>query len=79
MKFDNIPFGKYQHYKTQKTYEVIGVALHSETHEEMIIYKSLYVDEKFGENQIWVRPSKMFFEEINSQGKLIPRFKYIEE
>ena len=57
---DNIQHGKYQHYKTGKLYEVIGVARHSETHQEMIIYKALYHCDKFGNNQVWVRPKKCF-------------------
>lgn len=77
MKPDHIPYGKYQHYKTEKIYEVIGIARHSETYEEMIIYKALYHCEKFGNNQIWVRPIDMFFEKVNYKGNVIPRFSYL--
>jgi len=49
--------GKYEHYKG-KQYEVIGVAVHSETLEEFVVYKALY-----GEAKLWVRPLKMFLEE----------------
>lgn len=66
-----IPIGKYRHYKG-KEYEVIGVAKHSETLEELVIYKALY-----GEGQIWVRPLAMFIEEVEIEGIKIPRFKYI--
>lgn len=69
--------GKYQHYKGN-FYEVIGVARHSETLEEMVVYRALYYSEKFGENSLWVRPKKMFLENININGKEIPRFKFIE-
>lgn len=65
--------GKYQHYKG-KDYEVIGVAKHSETLEELVIYKALYQLE--GEN-LWARPLKMFTENIVSEGKEIPRFKFM--
>lgn len=78
MKIDEIR-RKYIHYKTGKLYEVIDIARNSETHEEMIIYKSLYVCEKFGDNQLWVRPKEMFFEYVNYNGDRVPRFKKIEE
>jgi hypothetical protein len=65
--------GKYRHYKG-KEYEVIGVARHSETLEELVVYKALY--QKEGEN-LWVRPLAMFLETVVIEGKTIPRFKYI--
>jgi len=63
--------GKYKHYKG-KEYEVIGVAKHSETLEKMVAYKALY-----GERGLWVRPLKMFLEEVEMNGKKVPRFKYV--
>lgn len=75
----DIPLGKYQHYKTKKLYEVIGLALHSETLEEMVIYKALYHCEKFGHNQVWARPKKMFLEYVIYDGKSVTRFKKIDE
>lgn len=69
--------GKYQHYKGN-LYEVIETAINSETLEEMVIYKALYNSEKFGNNAIWVRPKQIFLETINVNGKVIPRFKFIE-
>ena len=68
-----IPNGKYKHYKG-KEYEVIGTARHSETLEEMVVYKALYQPE--GEN-LWVRPAKMFLEEVEVKGKRILRFEKI--
>lgn len=68
--------GKYQHYKGE-FYEVIGVARHSETLEELVVYRALYDSEEFGENALWVRPKKMFLEEINVDGKKVSRFQYI--
>lgn len=79
MKQEIILFGTYQHYRTKKRYKVIGFALHSETHEEMVIYKALYSCEKFGHHQIWVRPKNMFLEQVMHDGCTVPRFKYIEE
>ena len=67
--------GRYQHYKTQKLYEIIGQARHSETYEEMVIYKALYICEKFGNHQIWVRPKQMFFENVTHNGEKVPRFQ----
>jgi hypothetical protein len=68
-----IPLGTYQHYKG-KLYEVIGIAKHSETLEEMVVYKALY--QKEGEN-LWVRPLKMFAERVLVEGKEVNRFKLV--
>lgn len=68
---------KYQHYKNAKFYEVIGVARHTETLEELVVYKALYHCDQFGDNQIWVRPKKMFFEHVEFEGRMVPRFKLI--
>lgn len=65
--------GKYKHYKGNY-YEVIGVALHSETLEEFVIYKALY-----GDYKLWVRPKAMFLEHVNVNGKSIPRFKRVND
>ena len=67
----SIKLGKYKHYKG-KEYEVIGVAKHSETMEELIVYKALY-----GEYGLWVRPLKMFLEDVEVDGKKVPRFSFI--
>jgi hypothetical protein len=71
-----VKLGKYQHYKG-KFYKVIGTARHSETLEEMIIYKALYASKEFGKNALWVRPKKMFLEFVVVDDKKVPRFKYI--
>lgn len=76
---DDIRYGKYQHYKTKKLYEIIGIARHSETHEEMIIYKALYLCDQFGDEQLWVRPKTMFFEQVSYNGYPVPRFKWVSE
>jgi hypothetical protein len=60
--------GRYRHYKGQE-YEVLGVARHSETEEEFVVYRALYGD--FG---LWVRPLAMFEELVDIDGRLIPRF-----
>lgn len=71
MENNIIKLGKYRHFKGNE-YEVIGIAKHSETLEKMVVYKALY-----GEGQIWVRPLKMFIEEIEIDGKKVPRFEHI--
>ncbi|NUN11616.1 DUF1653 domain-containing protein [Candidatus Micrarchaeota archaeon] len=70
--------GKYLHYKG-KHYEVIGIGRHSETFEELVFYKGLFVSPEYGENALWARPKKMFLEQVEVNGKLVPRFKKIEE
>jgi len=66
-----LQLGKYRHY-SGKEYELIGVARHSETLEELVVYKPLYI-----EDGLWVRPLKMFEEEVEIDGKIMPRFTKI--
>lgn len=63
--------GRYRHFKG-KEYEVIGVAKHSETEEEMVVYRQLY-----GEHGLWVRPASMWEEKVERDGKTFTRFTYI--
>jgi len=70
--------GKYQHFKNKKLYEVIGQAIHSETFEELIIYKALYHFDEFGIAPLWVRPKSMFFENVIHNGHSVPRFQKVE-
>lgn len=60
--------GRYRHYKGQD-YIVIGVARHSETEEELVIYRPDY-----GDRGLWVRPLAMFMETVEVDGKQVPRF-----
>ncbi len=71
----NVRPGRYQHYKG-KFYEVLGAAQHSETMEEVIVYKALYKTQ-FGENSWWVRPKAMFVGKIVVNGHEVPRFSYV--
>ena len=73
-----IKIGKYRHFKG-KLYEVVGIAHHSETFEELVVYRALFDSPEFGRNALWVRPSKMFFEDVIIEGKKAPRFEYAEE
>lgn len=62
--------GVYEHYKG-KQYRVLGIARHSETLEELVVYEALYeTDEK-----LWVRPLVMFLEVVDVEGKKMPRFR----
>jgi len=71
-----IKLGKYRHYKGRE-YEVTGIAKHSETLEDLVVYRALYDSEEFGNNSLWVRPLPMFIEEVEVNGKLVPRFKFV--
>lgn len=73
-----IPGKKYRHYRTEQSYEVIGLALHSETHQELVIYQALYHCEQFGDLRIWARDKEMFLELVDHQGKQVPRFQLID-
>lgn len=64
--------GRYRHFKGNE-YEVLYLAKHSETLEEMVVYRALY-----GEGGIWVRPAAMWAETVTRDGKTQPRFAFIE-
>ncbi len=68
-----IETGIYKHYKGN-LYEVIGIAHHSETLEELVVYKALYDTTDFGYGAIWVRPLAMFNETIVVDGREVNRF-----
>lgn len=68
-----IKIGRYRHFKGNE-YLVIGVAKHSETLEEMVVYRALY-----GDGGLWVRPSSMWDETIERDGERFKRFEYIGE
>ena len=65
-----LKLGKYRHFKGGE-YEVVGLVKHSETLEEMVLYKH------FGQEELWVRPLAMFTEEVERDGQKMPRFEYI--
>jgi hypothetical protein len=66
--------GKYLHSKTGNFYQVLGIAKHSETLEELVVYEALYENP---EGKLWVRPKVMFLEEVEINGNRVPRFKFI--
>ncbi|MDR4466472.1 MAG: DUF1653 domain-containing protein [Nitrospira sp.] len=65
--------GVYRHHKGQH-YEVLGVAKHSETEEEFVVYRALY-----GDRGLWIRPVAMFTERVDKGGGSVPRFSRIDE
>lgn len=69
MENTELKLGEYEHYKG-KRYKVIGIARHSETLEELVVYQALY-----GEYGLWVRPLKMFTERVDINGEEVPRFR----
>mgnify|MGYP002635867231 CR=1 FL=1 len=64
--------GTYRHYKN-KLYQVIELAIHSETIEAMVVYRPLY-----GERKLWVRPLDVFLETVEVKGETISRFEFLE-
>lgn len=64
--------GRYRHYKGQD-YEVLALALHSETEETLVVYRKLY-----GDLSWWVRPLAMFAETVEVDGARVPRFRYLD-
>ena len=64
--------GRYRHYKG-RDYIVLAIARHSETEEELVVYRQDY-----GDRSWWVRPRAMFDEQVACDGRLVARFRYIE-
>ncbi|MEI8175189.1 MAG: DUF1653 domain-containing protein [bacterium] len=73
MENKNIKLGEYRHFKNkEKSYQVLGIARHTETGEDMVVYKKLYDD-----YSMFVRPYSMFIEEVEVDGKKVKRFEYV--
>lgn len=70
---NEIKKGRYRHFKGNE-YEVLDIALHSETLEEYVVYRALY-----GEQKVWIRPASMWNETVERDGKVFRRFEYIGE
>jgi hypothetical protein len=64
--------GRYRHYKG-RDYEVLGLALHSETREQLVVYRCLY-----GDFDLWVRPLAMFQELVSADERQVPRFARLD-
>ena len=65
--------GLYRHYKGG-TYQVIGMARHSETDEQLVVYRCVYDN-----YSLWVRPLAMFLETVLVDGRTVPRFELLED
>jgi hypothetical protein len=65
--------GRYRHFKG-KEYQVLGVARHSETMEELVVYRALY-----GEGGLWVRPASMWNETVERDGQTFRRFTLVRQ
>lgn len=65
------PPGRYRHYKG-KEYTVVGIVRHSETLEELVLYR-----QEYGDRGLWVRPRAMFLELVTVSGQQQPRFQYL--
>jgi hypothetical protein len=63
--------GRYRHYKGNE-YTVVGVARHSETLEELVVYR-----QEYGDHGLWVRPAAMFAETVVIDGQTVPRFRFL--
>ena len=64
--------GHYKHFKGGD-YVVLNVAKDSETLEEMVVYMQIY-----DKPTVWVRPLKMFLEDVDDHGNIKPRFAFVE-
>lgn len=64
--------GLYRHNKSGEIYEVVGVALDTETNRYVVVYRPhSYVDH----NEFFVRPYDMFVEVVSLHGQTVPRFE----
>ena len=66
--------GTYRHYKTGQFYEVVGVALHTETEQQLVIYRPLYENCQY---ELFARPADMFIEIVEVGGAKVPRFELV--
>ena len=70
---ETVKCGRYRHFKGNE-YQVLGTARHSETQEELVVYRALY-----GTQELWVRPAEMWHETVEREDYRGPRFVYIGE
>lgn len=67
-----LQLGRYRHYKGND-YTVLGTVRHSESEEELVLYR-----QEYGDHALWVRPKPMFSETVNVDGQDVPRFRFLE-
>ena len=66
-----IAIGRYRHFKGME-YSVLGVARHSESQEDFVVYR-----QEYGDHSLWVRPKQMFLEMVEVAGRQRPRFEFL--
>lgn len=69
---EEIKLGRYRHFKGNE-YEVLYIGKDSETMEDVVIYRALY-----SQNEVWVRPARMWNETVERDGKIYKRFTLID-
>lgn len=67
--------GKYRHNKTGNLYEVLGIALQTETNDQLVIYRPLHENDF----ELFARPYSMFVETVVLNGESLPRFEKIDD
>jgi len=68
--------GIWKHSKSGKEYKLIGIGKHTETLEDLVLYEALYENEL---SQLWARPVAMWEEEVEIEGKKVPRFVFVRD
>ncbi len=64
----------YRHFRNKKIYRFVAFATIEATEEEAVVYQAMY-----GERRLWIRTKENFFEEVQHEGKRVPRFKKISQ
>ena len=64
---------RYRHYRTRGVYEVLGEGLHTETEEEVVMYRDV------SNGKLWCRPKGMFYGTVETEGGTVPRFEKVED
>lgn len=64
----------YRHFRNGKLYRLVAYATIEATGEEAVVYEAMY-----GEHRLWIRSKANFFEEVEYEGRMVPRFRLISE
>jgi cyclomaltodextrinase / maltogenic alpha-amylase / neopullulanase len=77
---NSFKIGIYRHYKSKdKKYKVVCVAFEKGTMEKQIVYQALYDIEGIGVKPIFVQPLSRFLQEVEFEGKKVPRFIFVRD
>ena len=74
-EFPSIKKGTYRHTKNGHHYEVLDVAIQTETNEPLVIYRPLYETD----HSLFARPYDMFVETVAINGVTAKRFEKVDE